>query len=540
VGAPDDNTAGEPPGEGAADAPSRRTGRLKPKIAVSLATLVVIGATLAILQTEASINESNSARETTRVAVRAMSANVLAAAVANTATALQAQSDFLPFRRPLDRSIPSLAAAAGLSTPPGRAAADRKIARSAVPALGLAKMLDSLRTDAQRLTLKQQALATTRITWNDRSTQYTTVIAVLAAALFLVGFGLVVEGSIQGSSYALGIIIGAFAVAWAIWIYLLPIPSTPDVAINAAARGAVLSAAGRYQAAIAQYDRALGSDGGYAVAYTGRARARLLAANPDYPVTRAFTDAGGRITDEAVLDARRALDHGGGRDLLTVGLLALTHFYRGHYEQAVAGTDRALGINDGVPDVWLLRSAAQLALGDTAGAGASFERALAPLRGTVPSAQTRLLASTYLSYLGWVARRVPAEAPAAQELADRVVARETAFTLGHPVSGTPPATGSATVERLRYAAGKLTLRLRWTNLPKGTALSGIAYERPLPDGAWAQPAELALFATLEGSGKRDISVAVDRVCKPTEVRVDLYLDGARTHSSTGPGVAATC
>ena len=166
------------------------------------------------------------------------------------------------------------------------------------------------------------------------------MIAVLAAALFLVGFGLVVEGSIRRSSYALGVAVGTFAAAWAVWIYLLPIPSTPDAAIDAAARGAVLSADGKYLAALAQYDRALGADDGYAAAYTGRARARLLAANPDYLATRAFTDPTGHAVAAAVLDAQRALELGGHRDLLTVGILALTGFYRGDYEQAVTRPTR--------------------------------------------------------------------------------------------------------------------------------------------------------------------------------------------------------
>ncbi len=524
----------------AADARPEAEGRLRRRIAVSLAILVVLGAGLAILQTDASIRESNSARETTRVAVRAMSANVVAATVAGTTSDLQAESAFLPFRRPLDAGIPSLAAAAGLPAQPARTAAELRAAEHAVPTLGLPKLVTALQVTAQRLTLAQQALATTRITWNTRSTQYTTVIAVLAAALFLVGFGLVVEGSIRRASYALGVAVGAFAAVWAAWIYLLPIPSTPQTAIDAAARGAVLSAGGSYAAAITQFDRAIGADSGYATAYTGRARARLLAANPDYPVTRAFTHPTGRAADEAVLDAQRALDLNGHRDLLTVGILALTDFYRGDYEQAVSATDAALRINAGVPDVWLLRSAGQLALGDRAAASASLQRALAPLRGTVPSDRTRLLSSTYLSYLASVAHRVPAQAAEAQRLSDRVVSLETAFTLGHAVSGAPPARGSVSVDGLRYADGKLMLRLRWANLPPGTALSGVAYERPLARGAWTQPADLALFATVGGSGSREIAVSLVRVCKPTEVRVDLYLNGARSLTRTGPGVRATC
>ncbi len=81
-------------------------------------------------------------------------------------------------------------------------------------------------------------------------------------------------------------------------------------------------------------------------------------------------------TAAAVADAQRALDLGGHRDLLGDGLLALVAFYRGDYEQAVSSADAAIEINPDVPDVWLLKSAAQLALGDDAGADASLTKAL--------------------------------------------------------------------------------------------------------------------------------------------------------------------
>ena len=513
--------------------------RLRRNIALTLAALVIVGAGLAILQVDASANESNSARDTTRTAVQAMRANVVANMVAGLAPELQAERDFLPFRRPLTANAPSLAKAAGLPGATGSTAGSLSIAQQAVPDLNVDKLLSTLQVEAQRLTLKQRALATTRITWNDRSTQYTTVIAVLAVALFLVGFGLIAEGPIRRSAYALGLAVGLFAAGWAVWIYLLPIPSTPNATIDATARGLALTANGDYRAAIGRYDTAIRADDSYAPAYAGRSRARLLAANPDYPVTRAVTDVGGHAIEAAVRDARRAIDLDD-RDVLSFDLLALTSFFRGEYAQAVDAADASLAINSKIPDLWLLESAAQVALGDRAGATASLDRALALLRGTEPSQRTRLLASTYLSYLAWVERHVPKNAGSARRLADRVVARETRFTLGHTLPKAPPARGTASVEGLRYAGGKLILRLRWSNLPAGTALSALGYEKPIRTGAWTQPPDLALFATLAGSGERDLAVPLQGTCKPTRVRVDLYLNGARTLSRTGPGVAATC
>jgi tetratricopeptide (TPR) repeat protein len=498
---------------------------LKPNIALTLACLIVLGAGLAILQVDASIKESNTARETTRVAVRAMRANVVAATVAGLEPQVEAERDFLPFRRPFSTSLQD---AAGLS--PATASA-------AIPELGIDALRPRLALDAERLTLKQRALAETRVTWNDRSTQYTTVIAVLAVALFLVGFGLVVEGPIRPPAYALGLGVALFAVGWATWIYFLPIPSTPDPAIEGTARGTALTERARYTAAIAAFDTALDADDEYAPAYVGRSRARLLAANPDYPTARAITIVSGPAIDPAVEDARRAVVLGD-RVLVAPGLLALTSFYAGDYEDALAAVDDAIELNAKVPDLWLLRSAAQLALGDTERATASLERALALLRGTVPSQQTRLLASTYLSYMAWIERHVPAAAPDARRLGDRLVAVETRFTLDRStLPSRPPANGAVTVQRLRFEDGELELELVWRDLPKGTALSVLGYERQRRGGAWSQPAPLALFADVSGSGRRAISVPLERACTPVEVRADVYLDGARSGTQTGPGAS---
>ncbi|MFA9400841.1 MAG: hypothetical protein ACERKT_06990, partial [Acidobacteriota bacterium] len=76
--------------------------------------------------------------------------------------------------------------------------------------------------------------------------------------------------------------------------------------------------------------------------------------------------------------------------------------------------------------------------------------------------------------------------------------------------------------------------------PAGTALTLIGFERPARDSGWVQPRELALFRTVGGSGGKAAQVPVEHRCKPVEVRVDAYLDGAFVESFTGPGGAATC
>jgi tetratricopeptide (TPR) repeat protein len=518
---------------------SDRGDRQRRWVAVSLGALVLLGGVLAILRTDASVEESSTARETTRVAVRALRSDVRAEAVQGAEAEGSAERDFLGFRRPF-LSDPTLSEAVGAAGASDIVAEELRAARRSLPAAAGTARLDRLRVSAARGPLKQHASATTRITWNRRTTQYTTIIAVLAAGLFFVGFALTVEGSLRLGSYALGMAVAIFAAGWAVWVHHLPIPTTPDAAVEATARGSVLSEDGRYADAIASFDRAIAVDGGFAPAYTGRARAELLRGNPDYSVTGAFTDTSGAASAAAVRDIGRALDLGGRDDILGLALEGLDAFAGDDPAEAARAVDGALALDAGVPDLWLLKSAAEVALGHDGAAGAALDRAQDLLRRDGPSQRLRVLSSRYLGNLELVAHNRPERTSLARELSDRMVAFETSLTLGRPLAGTPPARGTAAVRDLRATRSRLGLTLRWTDLPARTALSAVAYERPLPEGAWAQPVGLALFVTLGGSGERRISVPLTRACAPTEVRVVLYLDGARTGSQTGPGVTPTC
>ena len=464
-------------------------GPLKRHIAITLSLLAVLAAGLAIAQHDAGTKESTTARETTRAAVRALRANVDVVA--------------------------------------GRGVEGRRRA-------------EARKVDAARDTLRQRALATTRITWNTRSTQYTTVIAVLAAALFFVGYALVVDGPLRPYSFGLGVATGIFAAAWGAWIFHLPIPETPTRAIDAAARATVLSAGGRPGEAVAGFSRAIAADGDYGAAFLGRSRARLLAANPDYPVSGAFTARGDRASRLAIGDAEQAQALDPGKDLLGPGLIALQAFFAGWMDEALTATQSAMAINPHVPDAWLLRGAAQLARGDRGGADASLTRGMGLATAGGASERARRVAANALTELAWVAHDRPRRAADARRAADRIVAAETAATLRRPVEATAPAGAIVRVTGLRWSAARLRLRLAWDRLPPGTALTAVAYERPLPRGAWTQPSALALFLAVSGSGARDIAAPAARVCRPTAVRVDVFLDGARVGTTTGPGVAPTC
>ena len=157
-----------------ADTEEKVSDPLEPKIAVTLAVVVVIAGMLAVLQTQAGANESTTARETTRTAVRAMSANVARSTLLGVRSVVEAEHEFLPFRRPLDANAPSLEEAAGLAAQPDSVSSDLRAAQR-LPTRQLLSELAPLQLDAERQVLKQQALATTRVTWNTRlRRRYTT------------------------------------------------------------------------------------------------------------------------------------------------------------------------------------------------------------------------------------------------------------------------------------------------------------------------------------------------------------------------------
>lgn len=509
-------------------------------IAITLAAIVVLGAGMGILQTNASVNESNTARETTRAAVGALRANVVEGTGLQLEDGLEAEID--AFRRE-QSFVASEARRSGASAAPiTEEEIDTAIRRAGgeIPSLQTQEALQRLIFETEFLSLTQSTLAETRVTWNDRSTQYTTAIAILAVALFLVGFSLAMKGLRRKVFWALGITVALGSFGFAVYVYSLDVPETPEAAIEEAAQGAVELANDRFERAIERYSAAIDIDDDFVSPYTDRAIATFLAANPDFRATGAVTSAEGVATDAAD-DLRTAVDlTDGDPDFLTLTIISLLQFYAGDFAASVSTADEAIARNGQVPDVRLLKSAAQVGLSDEAGAQETLTAALELLSGSDPSERTRALVADYVTYLEYVAFLEPDRADLAARFEREIIALETGFVLSAEPSGMAPAQGEARVEGLRFRDGRLQLTIDWRNLPADTQLSAFAFERPTADGPWVQPTEAAYFRSVGGGGQEVVNAPIERACAPTEVRVDLYLNGERVQSATGPGVAPTC
>lgn len=504
-------------------------------IAVSLAAIAVIGAGIGILQTRAAVNESNTARETTRTGIDALRAGV------SLQGAKLLEKDIEAEAAALRRQADALARDSGTGTDPLSVAELESIlpAGGELPGARTPEELKRLAFESERLSLRQSALAETRVTWNDRSTQYTTAIAVLALALFLVGFSLVLAGRRRLLFYVFGILVAVLAVGAATLIYLAPIPETPDDAINATAAGTVASDEGDQPRAIRLLDDAIEADGDYPAPYSRRAVARAREANPDFERTGAVTGSDAAL-EASVADAERALELGGGRDLLALAFLAISDLYTGEYEKSVQVATDAIALNSEVADLRFIKSAAEVGAGAEDAAIASLKAAGNLLEGSDASERTRGLVAGYLTYLEQIVHRVPGRSAIVRTIEERIIGTETELSLDRKLSRELPEGGSVEVEGLRYGDGKFRLRTSWKGLPEGTAVTLVGFERPAPGSAWVQPRDLSLFRTLGGSGADSGQVTIERECTPVEVRVDAYLDGAFSDSFTGPGGKPTC
>ncbi len=506
----------------AAEATEAADARYRRRIGVLLALIAVVTAFVAVIENRAATNESWYARETTRTGVEAMAANVTRAAAAGVDTDLSANQDAL--------------AASSLFSADARAA---ERAQADVESLAVQPKLDRLTLDAQRLTLKQAAQAETRVTWNNRASQYGTVVTTLGVALFLVGFTLVLSRKIRPPILLPGILLTVYCLAWTAWIWQREIPNTPPAAIEATAAGNVAVADARYEDAIAEFDKAATRDGDYAPAFSGRSAAGFLGANPDYLATGAVTDVDSAEFEQSISDAERGVDESGGRDFLAFYLEALTSFYGGGYDATVAASQEALAVNPLAAQVYFLEAAAHLALGDDDATAASVDAGLKILDPKEASQANRILVADFVNELEQVRRAVPERADAVDEAITQIALAEAELSFGS-VTGKAPAGATVDVSTLEWKDGVLKVKAEYRGLPPDTPISAYIYERPAEGGAWVQPFEFAVFGKLSGGGTIDNSISAPRHCAPTELRLDVYAQGALVDSTVRPGVAATC
>ncbi len=513
------------PGRSAAAAADQeeRDNRYRRRVAVVLALLAVIGAWINILESDAGTNESHYARETTRVAVDSLRANV------NRATVLGLETDVDAEQQTLVQSGRLEADAAGSGE--GRdslAGVDRE-------ALGR-----TLTLEANRLDLERKALAETRVTFNNRASQYQTVLTTLAVALFLVGFTMVLSRKTRPPILVPGLVLAAYVVGWALWIHHREVPFTPDDAIEAVAAGDTATTYGELDGAIRAYDRAIELDSDFVPAYNGRSLAAFLAANPDFRRTLAVVSTEGELVDQARQDADEAVRLGLDQDFAGLLLSGLYRFYDGDYDGAVRRLDEAAAVNDRSPEVHVVMGVAELARGNPEAVAAAFAAAGDLLDTEGASVQNREVVAEALTLLEFVEHTDPSLASRVAEVRDRLAERERELVTGQSDQPELPDRVALRLDRMALDGDEVVLDLAWSGLPDSTDVSLYLYEQPADGAAFVQAPELARFSEESSDGRARGSVAIERACRPVALRLDVYLDGVLTESFDAPGGEATC
>lgn len=513
-------------------------GRYRRRVGITLAVLAILGASIGLLQTSASTSESSKAREATRLAVEAQTAQVLAegldAAVSNAFARVESFES-----RSVFSDTDSLGELLGIDTDPEREAARLETAQDSLDEAFTGQLdLESLARTAAATELHQKAAVSERIEWNAKASQYETVLTVLAIAVFLVGFTLVIGRKLRPPVAVPGVALALYCVGWAAVIYSHPIPSVDDEAVEQTAAGEVALDNLEPTEAMAHFDAALETDPEYVPALSGRALARVLENNPDLLATLAVTSADPADYTAALEDLRVAMENGGDQDPRTLSIASLLALLAGEWDRASVFLDDASEANPSAAALYLWHAALEVAIDEPDEAQEWLERARADFS-EIEASQRRAYVAQFLSLLEMVSSREPSSAELSSRITSQLVAAEAESVAGRQLE--PGNSEGATLEvvEVGYDGGSTRARFALGGVADDAVISIVGYERPAPGADWVQPAELFYsgVATDVGQG---VNVSSPRRCVPVEYRFDLYVEGELADTVTAPGATATC
>ena len=511
------------------------------RIGMLLAILALLGAWIAVLQTNASTNESETAREATRLAARSQRAQVVEHGVESGIDEVQAQIDGLSDRGTF-KVIDDAASDLGVPLDPQRAASRLEEASEEVSgALGDAQnRIRATREVAQAASLLQTAVVEERVTWNARASQYETVVTTLGVAIFLIGFTLVVARRVRPPIVVPGLILAVYCLGWSLHIYMKPIPDVDRDAITAVAAGDVALDDGRSDDALEDFDSAIDIDEDYAPGWEGRAMARLLEANPDLLRTVAIVDDSADVLAPATVDVDTALDLQADPTAETLSSAAVVALVSADWNRAEELLDEAIETNRLTPSLRLWKAAVTVAQGDEDAALGQVESTFEEFDDLRASDTARKLVAQHLSLLEWVEFN-GADPEIVAAVRSRVIELVSEARSEDPLVDVDPDDVELTVRRAEFAEGGTDVAFDVSGVDEDAVAVIAGYERPAPGASWVQPADLFYAGPPpEGGSGEGVTIPTDRSCAPVEYRFDLYVEGVAVDSVTAPGVAATC
>ena len=468
----------------------------KAGIAISLALLTVLAAVVAGLQGQASIQAQQGNREAQRIGLEATGRN--ASAVIQIGTAYGIYRRWFEQIERSNWASDQQTRAANASNRPELDAlqqAESQIGDWTKSQTDLLKppyyngtSTDFAAFEADRLTgpeilaSEQRAVeAEVASAWDGKSSDYVTILTVLAVGLFFLGLGSTVGRRARPLLASAGVLFGLASLAWTVVIAIGPIHRVPQPPIHLVGAALValtkppndpapptLSDAGRagFLAAIQQADAAVAADPEYASAYRVRAESRVAFADalffssgPSDEVTSVLTG--------AIADYHRYLD-GHPDDYAAWWNLGWSDYLAGDQRASIDATNQALSRSPGQFTLYLNRALAFLAGGDPTQGLADVDEAIRRAgQDSTDSSQYYLGQSDF--DIGRLAAIYPSQADVLRTIQLRL--RETQVALRVFGTTTPaadaPAPGAITVKPVqlkRYSGGVL---VEGATLPDG-------------------------------------------------------------------------
>ena len=400
--------------------------------------------------------------------------------------------------------------------------------------------------DSRIARLRQEAKVREQNGWGGKADSLVAVITVLAVGLFLVGLSLTTGGRLRPLLLFPAIGIAVWCVAWSAVVIRRGVDDTPEVAITATADGDRLSqravaepddAAARQDLrdAIADYDKAVKADGSLGAAFAGRADARFVAGSrQDLIQTFAVSSTDPAILKDVIADSERAIALGQSGDVNVVGSLGFYYFLAGRNDDARNLTQRAIALNDRLPELWFNLGVTEQADGNDRAAEKAYDQAIARLEKEPNLGVQEAVYAGARTDLEILARAQPAKAKRVIELQERITAREQATIQHVPLGERPKGIDISDVKITGDGAATIA-NFSFDGIPKGSHVGYVWYHRGGADEPWTQPSSMTQFVDFvdDGSGHAFVRNQLGPCPTGGEYRIDVYVEGSRVSTAEG-------
>ncbi len=397
-------------------------------LALTVVLVTLFGASVAYLQSSASNKEDNAAREAARASIDGLGRQVESSTEYRYNYRAFVESKLVEQRAQIDRSLQRAAPAGDPIATLYAASATRweAIQKSTAdlspliddPRFGaaadptLAKLADELDIPPTNARLTHSVQAAESNDYGSKADQYVAVLTLLAAALFLFGLSLTINGRGRFVLAGAGALLTVLSVGATMYVFVRPVHHVSVAAVDLAAHGSALTRQGQYDEGIDKLNQAIDDSPRFSDAYGLRAQAEFLRGSPQASlgfVSIVEPDA----LEASTEDLQKAYDLGDTNDISVVGDLGFQYFLQGDNAKASSLTHEALDLNDEQPELWFNLGLIDLARGRDESAANAYTNGLTRTDAVDAGSRQDLISAAFVD-LGLLTDRLPDRADAAQ------------------------------------------------------------------------------------------------------------------------------